>query len=96
MMIPKNILNTTFKLVLLCPRKRDQPQGSGLAALLLKEQFSCCVQLTRYTLPGYLKFQWGGERRFRAPNDQVVYSNLSVVSGTVQLHNHASETLLNV
>lgn len=52
MMIPKNILNTTFKLVLLCPCKVDQPQGPGLAALLLKEQFSCCVQLTRYTLPG--------------------------------------------
>lgn len=36
MKIPKNILNTTFVLVLPCLYKRHQRQGPGLAALLLK------------------------------------------------------------
>lgn len=57
MKIPKNILNTTFVLVLPCLYKRHQRQGPGLAALLLKSQFSCCVKLSHHNPPSYLKFQ---------------------------------------
>lgn len=94
MMIPKNILNTTFKLVLVFPCKTDQPQRisstTGLAALLLEELFSCCVKLTHCTLPGCLKFQYRGKREVWAPHNMVIYSNLSVLK-IVQLHNYASE-----